>query len=188
MARPDISEERTSQILDAFAVCIGRAGVAGTSLQDVADAAGVHKSIIRHYVGSRDDLVNALTSRTIGGYRTEMIVARREEGLPGFLDSIFTVDADAFEIALFDSLTRASDEYPEASALVEDLVDEIFDVLVDELGSSHPGAKRSDIEVVSVGVVGMALAADSFGSDEPDAVRGLRLAADRLISTLGNTP
>ena len=189
MPRPDLTEESTAQILDAFADCIGKSGVAATSLQDVADGAGVHKSIIRHYVGSKEDLVNALTVRTVNEYRAELQEVR--DGDPGaerlarFVDLIFETEGDAFELALFDSVSRSSGDFPEAYALVEELVGEVLDSLVEELRLVYPTADDTSTEVVGVCVWGMALAAEVVGSEQMELVVGLRMAAGRLIETLG---
>lgn len=190
MPRPDLTEERTAQILDAFADCIGKSGVAATSLQDVADGAGVHKSIIRHYVGSKEDLVNALTVRTVNEYRVELQEVR--DAQPGakrlgrFVDVIFETEGDAFELALFDSVSRSSGDFPEAYALVEELVEEVLESLIEELRLAFPAAADTSTDVVGVGVWGMALAAEVVGAEQKELVVGLRVAADRLIETLGD--
>ena len=44
--RPSLAAERTAQILDAFARCIGTHGLEGTSLQRIADEAGVQRFCI----------------------------------------------------------------------------------------------------------------------------------------------
>ena len=63
MARPDLSAERSEQILDAFSRCVARSGLDAVSLEEVAGEAGVRRSIIRHYIGNRDDLVAAFLDR-----------------------------------------------------------------------------------------------------------------------------
>jgi AcrR family transcriptional regulator len=63
MGRKSIRLERTAQILDAFERCIAQFGLESTTLQDIADEAGMTRSILRHYIGNRDDIVNALIQR-----------------------------------------------------------------------------------------------------------------------------
>ena len=72
MARPDLSHQRREQILDAFARCVARRGLAATALEEVAREAGMKRSILRHYIGNRAALVSALLGRLLGRWRQEM--------------------------------------------------------------------------------------------------------------------
>ncbi|MEO1142890.1 MAG: TetR/AcrR family transcriptional regulator, partial [Pseudomonadota bacterium] len=63
MARPDIKESRREQIIDAFEFCVARYGVEGATLAKTAEQAGLARPLVRHNVGNRDDLVDALTKR-----------------------------------------------------------------------------------------------------------------------------
>ena len=65
MPRRDLSGERTEQILDAFERCIVRHGLDGSSLELVATEAGVKRSILRHYIGNRNEIVMAMANRAI---------------------------------------------------------------------------------------------------------------------------
>ncbi len=71
MGRKNLSLERQTQLLDAFEACIVRDGLAGASLQRVADEAAVKLSVIHHYIGNRQDLIDAMIARFIQRYRTE---------------------------------------------------------------------------------------------------------------------
>lgn len=72
MARSDLSHERREQILDAFVRCVARRGLAATTLEEVAQEAGMKRSILRHYIGNRAALVSALLDRLLGRWRQEM--------------------------------------------------------------------------------------------------------------------
>ena len=72
MGRPDLTETRTTEILDAFERCVGRYGLDGSSLERIAEEAGMKRSILRHYVGNRTDLIHALTDRVVAGYRSQL--------------------------------------------------------------------------------------------------------------------
>lgn len=49
-------ERRVEQILDAALRCLARDGYASTSIQRVADEAGLHKRVVLYYYGSREGL------------------------------------------------------------------------------------------------------------------------------------
>jgi AcrR family transcriptional regulator len=63
MGRKSLKSQRTEQILDAFERCIMKFGLQDVTLQKIADEAGVTRSILRHYIGNRSDLLRALGKR-----------------------------------------------------------------------------------------------------------------------------
>ncbi len=72
MARPDLTHKRREQIVDAFARCVARRGLAATALEEVASEAGMKRSILRHYIGNRAALVTALLDRLLDRWRQDM--------------------------------------------------------------------------------------------------------------------
>lgn len=65
MGRKSMEKIRTQQLLDAFIACIPENGVDGTSLEKIAEKAGVTRSVIRHYIGNRDVLITELIEHII---------------------------------------------------------------------------------------------------------------------------
>ena len=65
MPRPCLGEERRSEILAAFEACIIRKGFDRTSLADVAEASGQPRSLVRHHIGNRQEMVAALIDRLL---------------------------------------------------------------------------------------------------------------------------
>jgi AcrR family transcriptional regulator len=53
------------RVLDAATGLVFERGVAGTTLDDVRDAAGVSKSQLYHYFDDKEDLIHAVIDRTI---------------------------------------------------------------------------------------------------------------------------
>ena len=80
MARPNVKEERAEQILDAFETCVGRYGVAGATLAKTAEIAGVARPLVRHNVGNRDDLLDALIARFVE--KSKKLTEAWIDGLP----------------------------------------------------------------------------------------------------------
>ncbi len=59
VGRPSLAADRRSEALSAFVDLIAERGLEGVTLDDVAAAAGMQRSVVRHYVGNRTDLVRA---------------------------------------------------------------------------------------------------------------------------------
>src|SRR5215831_9063289 len=113
MGRPSLGETRRPQILRAFEDCVLEYGLEGTSLERIAQQAGVRRSLIRHYFGNKDDLAEALVAGII-----ERTVAESQnlanadgeqagaEALVGYLTG--SRFADKRDDALVDALMAAS--------------------------------------------------------------------------------
>jgi AcrR family transcriptional regulator len=56
VGRRSLAGERTQQILEAYAICIGRFGLEGATLEKVSEESGFSRGHIRHYVGNRDEM------------------------------------------------------------------------------------------------------------------------------------
>jgi AcrR family transcriptional regulator len=75
-------------IVDAAIRCLGRDGYSGTSLQRVADEAGVQKRMVVYYFGSRHGLIARVVERIADRFLTEV-----EETFQGLHDPGQVLDA-----------------------------------------------------------------------------------------------
>jgi TetR/AcrR family transcriptional repressor of bet genes len=57
MGRKSVARERRLQIIQATIECMSRHGVSGTTLERVAEIAGMARGHVRHFVGNREDLL-----------------------------------------------------------------------------------------------------------------------------------
>ncbi len=58
MSRPSVKAEKKTAIMSAFVRCIAKRGLDATSLDDIAQESGISRSLVRHFAGNREDLVN----------------------------------------------------------------------------------------------------------------------------------
>jgi AcrR family transcriptional regulator len=58
--RQDQAQRRREQLIEAALAVFARQGVDGTSIKDIAGAAGVAPGLLYHYFDSKDDLVAAV--------------------------------------------------------------------------------------------------------------------------------
>lgn len=63
MPRPDVSEERTEQILDAAAIVFSQQGFANARMDDIVQQSGLSKGALYWYFKSKDDIIVALMHR-----------------------------------------------------------------------------------------------------------------------------
>ena len=81
MGRKSMVAIRRAEIVDAVQRCIVRKGLASTTMADVAHEAGMQRSAISHFLGSRDDVVAAAIERSCA-YYIELIETIVAEHLP----------------------------------------------------------------------------------------------------------
>lgn len=60
MGRRSLVDERRAQIIEEAAKTIGRYGLEGATQEQIAKDCGLSRSHIRHYIGNRDNLIDAV--------------------------------------------------------------------------------------------------------------------------------
>lgn len=185
MARPDLSAERSEQILDAFSRCVARSGLDATSLEDVAGEAGVRRSIIRHYIGNRDDLVAAFLDRL--GARLQQqnddmrawFIANPGVGsLPHYL----FWDAPDDELPVLESVFSAARRNPAIAVRLENWLQGFADALGGVLRASFPEADQEDITTVAHGLAAIYNNHQSMLTlGAPPRYRAMALAAAEVL-------
>jgi TetR/AcrR family transcriptional regulator, transcriptional repressor of bet genes len=57
LSRVDSAQQRRSEFIEATIQCIGQYGIAGASIEKITQAAGVSRGLVRHYFGSKAQLL-----------------------------------------------------------------------------------------------------------------------------------
>ena len=73
--RPDVSEERRAQIIEAALACFTRKGYANTTMDDIVAESGLSKGAIYWYFKSKDDVFQAAFTSMFEAVGTESIMA-----------------------------------------------------------------------------------------------------------------
>lgn len=92
MARPRVTE--AGVVLDAAARCLASHGIAATTLDDIAEEAGVSRATVYRYVGGRDDIVRAVIARE------SQVVLERLESVVSAATTVEAAIAEVVETAL----------------------------------------------------------------------------------------
>ena len=72
MPKPDVSDERIPQILNAAIQVFSQRGIDGASMSQIAKAANVSKAMIYYYFESKDAMVEALVHRLFDEDQAEL--------------------------------------------------------------------------------------------------------------------
>ncbi|HBE69242.1 MAG TPA: TetR/AcrR family transcriptional regulator [Planctomycetaceae bacterium] len=195
LGRPSLAEARVAEILDAFERCIARFGIEGSSLERIAEEAGVKRSILRHYVGNRDDLVVALADRVTSQYkeslRTHLLSTPNMEPTDQLLAYLFPKQtvSTAESLLVVESLIAISASSPEIRSRMQDYVEYFVTESAALLKKSYPDATRKQCWSVAYGLISICFNHESLAPLQPPPKysRAAKAAAEALVTTLAST-
>ena len=168
MARPSMAPQRREEILDALEFCILENGIQASSLENIADKAGMKRTILRHYIGNRDDIICALSTRFCQNYARQwqeilawLPTVNRADAL---IDTLFTIGSkEMIDVTIIgEALFSEAKRLPQVKQDQEDVMAEFISHLTDALTIEYPTASPEKIDLVSHGIYANYLLAESF--------------------------
>lgn len=189
MPRPSLKQQRSQQILDAFVTCVAKFGLEGATQERIAAEARVKRTILRHYLGNRDDMIKALVNHVVDRFNslTEGLQAKLpvNHAIDALLDYLFADDNDGVDAHLnlvYQALVAACGEYPWARAPLLDSMQRFIDLIDDLLQQAFPNCSEHNRQAVAHGMVGIYLTHDALTPLNPsDSWRRSSHRATRLL-------
>jgi AcrR family transcriptional regulator len=190
MGRPSLGQVRRPQILQAFEACLIRYGLEGTTLDRVAEEAGMTRGLVRYYLGNRDEVLRALGVHIRDRYSVwlqELVAAdRSKDRLSSVLDALLLghVPRDLYLVS--DALFSVAVRDPELAAVLRETYMEFERTIDTELAAALPDADPRARRQVALAILCLAFAtpdlrAMGFPADRQTAARS---TADRLVESL----
>lgn len=93
--RPDVSEERKNQILDAAVTVFTRLGFHKARMDDIVEESGLSKGALYWYFKSKDDIILAIMNRIFERELADLRILQQTEGSPSDRLMEFTENAIA---------------------------------------------------------------------------------------------
>lgn len=192
MPRPSLKTQRVAQILDAYEICVAKYGVDGATLERIAAEAGLARPLIRHNIGNRDDLLEALTTRFLE--KSERDIADLMDRLPEedrgkvLVSYLFDHDfEDTQTVLVANAFMVAAPEYPFLLERMRTWSEGFIHAVEKELQQAYPQADVADVYAVATGITGIYFNVDSLSAlgDMKRLRQGSKKAALMLIETLG---
>ena len=191
MPRPSVKQERREQILDAYEQCVVRFGLEGATLELIAKQAGLARALIRHNVGNRADLKEALIERFLARSRSsldDMIDALpRRNRLAVLVEWLFDPDyLDPQTVLLSEALIAASTDDPLLARKMRGWTTGFVAALENAIRREHPDAGEATVTAVAAGLTGIYFNIESLSplGDMPGLLDASKQAALLLIATL----
>ncbi|MEM8862460.1 MAG: TetR/AcrR family transcriptional regulator [Chloroflexota bacterium] len=184
MGRKSLAEERTNQILDAYEQCIIQHGLEGATLQRTADHANVNLGMIHHYIGRRDDLLQAMVTRLIERIQAEMDEFYRytaeEDRLPELLVYFFESEEDQDD-RVVEALYVSGGDHPAVQTALSRINGLFQSIWAQEINRLHPAQTDQRCNEIALAVLALAYSSEILtdSSMRPDM---WRTAAETLIN------
>lgn len=117
-------------LLDATIAVVGAKGLRGLTFRAVGEAAGVNNSLIAHYFGTRDALIEAAFDRAVHESIDVSHLSEFPHSREGFVDSLITMLAEnsSREIFVYE-MVLAAHRRPEIADRVAQLYDDYVTTL-----------------------------------------------------------
>lgn len=186
-AAPSGSTRRS--IIDAAVPLIAERGFSATSVDEIAEAAGVAKGSVYYNFGSKADLFAAILTDGVTRLTAALRAATRREpdaGVAALVGELLTHVAanPAFAKVIAAEVFRTGRDWQGAIGLIRD---EAMSVFGDAVQGADPTIDRPDAQVIGAAVFGATLVAGldwlAFQPDREEAE--VRSAILRLVGPLG---
>lgn len=168
MARPSMAGQRREEILDALESCILTKGIQATSLENIAETAKMKRTILRHYIGNKDEIICALSERWTNNYSQQwqellawLPSSNRSEAL---IDSIFSarnkemINNTIIGEALFSEAKRL----PAIKDHQQQIMQEFIQHLIREFSAQYPDTEEEKVELIAYGIYSNYLMSESL--------------------------
>jgi AcrR family transcriptional regulator len=101
--RPDVSEQRTVQIIQAAIPIFAEKGFDRTTMEDIATVAGINKATIYLYFDNKDTLIRAIAEQVFAQELADLQTARHAPGtaterLAAFYEVLIAEEADVLDL------------------------------------------------------------------------------------------
>lgn len=183
MGRIDIGDQRRPHIIAAAKRVISRHGIDGATQERIAEEAGMTRPHIRHYLGNRDELLDAVWSATVGEYvrsveEATAVTGSRADVARSFdrlLELSFVYEEDDAVILAYLHKAREDERVRSRThatyAYVEECIARLLRAASPEAPSDRIASRAHALMALSMGAIML----DLLNPSEP--------RADRLIET-----
>ncbi|MCY4046171.1 MAG: hypothetical protein OXE99_14000 [Cellvibrionales bacterium] len=192
MPRPSLKLQRVDEILNALESCILAEGLSSTSLETIATTANMKRSILRHYIGNRDDIIIALGQRFFKQSQAQWQTLLDQ--LPETHASQWLVEGLLFfkdtnqlkQYQLSEALFAEARRLPELKDVIGEWTERFINDLTYHLAKDYPKTTEKACRQVALGLYSLYFLDESYTALFPKTpmTNDLQATALRLIQSL----
>lgn len=191
MGRPSKKAERTEEIINAFYRCVARYGIEGSTLEHIAEESGLKRSLVRHFVGNREELTALLVDKVLLQSNTQW----REflQSLPetntaeALLDGLFDdQNSDPEYVLVLESLIFSAGRDAVLRERMQKWLRRFTDDISGLLNKQFPDANPETLAAVSYGIISLYFNLDSLAPLDMNQLyrQPARHAAELLLDSI----
>lgn len=191
MGRPSMVAQRREEILNALEICIRERGIGGTSLEYLAEIAKMKRSILRHYIGNRDEIIVALGERWAQYYaelwQSTLDYLPSTHRVESLIEVLFSPrDKEYIEhVVIGEALFSEAKRLEKIKQQMQQNMQHFLQVLKQEMTSQFPNADGEKCQIIAHGIHANYLMAESLlPLDMQDDVYQLKQSSLLLLSTI----
>ncbi|WP_332603134.1 TetR/AcrR family transcriptional regulator [Arthrobacter sp. S2(2024)] len=191
MGRPSIAAERRLQIIRAASASIAEVGLPSTTLERIAAASGLSRSHIRHFLGNRDDIIEAVWAATITPYLEDTAAAIQnsdsDRALHSLVEYLFgpRLEANADD-PVIEAILNGAAQDAQLQGKVYEAYGRLEGLLVQAIEATAPGVAEDVAERYAYSLLCMVMGGSSLSRLPFPASRreGARRVAFDMIDAL----
>lgn len=194
VGRPSKARERIAEILRVTATVVARDGLANTTLSRVAGAAGMQRTLVLHYFGSRDALIQAFVNQAVAAYGTAMLRVHTGEPLRQRVAAMFTPGAyhSREDLVVWSELVALGARDPTVRQRLRTLwTQHWLPDLEHQLAAQYPAASQDAIGAAAYALACLFEAHWAFHVQDitgPDRQHQAQQAAQTILDSLQTSP
>ncbi len=168
MPRPSMKEVRSEEILAAYAKCISRYGLEGATQEKIATEAGVKRSILRHYLGNREQMIGALIDYVDKQIENELEILQKalpdNQRVIALIEFLFDAKyaTDDKSAMMMQALASAAYSNPEVNSKILDWSNRFVEFVKVEIAQEYPNISDEHAFRTAFGIVALYFNIDSF--------------------------
>ena len=193
MGRPNISDTRIEEILQAFEQCVIQKGLDKTTLVDIAEKSGLARPLIRHFIGNRADLESRLVDRVLDRVKKKFtaIPANPVQPSPALLVNF--VISEVFDDHVLNQLVRELWRLGMRSENLHSRITNMYQRVLNDLNQQFASSTKSsdailtEAEVFGIFSLGLGMTVMADFNLHPTSKTEFALKALGQISTQSTT-
>ncbi|UGT53056.1 TetR/AcrR family transcriptional regulator [Nocardia asteroides] len=190
VGRPSKAKERGAQILRAARSVVAADGFANTTLSRVAAAAGVQRTLVLHYFGSRDGLMQAFITDAVAEYGDTLLRLGADAPIEDRVARMFEPGAYAQrdDLVVWCELVALAAREPVVRQRLTELWNERWlPGLEHQLSTAYPAAPPEQVAATAYALACLFEAHWAFHLQGVDRAEHAKAGAHTLLTALANS-
>jgi AcrR family transcriptional regulator len=187
MGRKSLETTKKQEVMHAFFKCIHEFGLEGTSLDQIAQKAGMTRSLVRHYAGNREEIIRDFIDyliQIIQDEFTESLNQPCQSRKERLYSALFAPRNDfLMDKIVLDALINGKDRYPGVQERLANLFKFFLSRISEELHFEYPQMDEKQLQKLAYGLFCLSLSQDTMvwlGVISPSLQFGEALAQDLI--------